>query len=128
MVTYSTNWMGPIRMDWFRDRGLTAPVTKKVESDLLAKAFGLNIGDTYEVEEVVVNYSGGRLDIYGLDATEYWGGKHEYCLDIMRTEDWNEFSDWVDDRETKELWTLEQILEEFKQDTGFTIRWWEEEE
>jgi len=100
VIEYSTNWMGPISKGWYEQNG---------------------------VDHEKLNYSGGRIDVYGLDTREYWGGKHEYSLPIMRTEDWNDFSDWLDDFETETLWSFEQIMEEYLQDTGHVIRWWKDD-
>src|SRR6056300_1464643 len=123
MITYSTNWMGPISMAWFRERGLTEIVTHVQEQD--SKFTDRKKGDVYELEEIVINYSGGRIDIYGVPGEPY---PIEYSLPIMRSEDWNLFSTWLDDLETETLWTLDQILEEYLQDTGHVIRWWKEED
>lgn len=96
MISYSTNWMGPINEEFIAEYGS--------------------------------HWSAGRIDIYGLDNKEYWGGCHEYPLPIMRTEDWNHFDAWLEDLETEELWTFEQIMEEYRQETGHVIRWWKDDE
>ena len=132
MISYSTNWMGPISMDWFRKNGLTETVTKTVYSerqrDILRKSNpDIEIGDTFEHEIVAIHYSGGRIDIRD-DTKEGYDGWNEYSLPLMRTEDWNDFSVWLDDFETEELWELYDILEEYRQDTGHVIRWWKEDE
>ena len=101
MISYSTNWMGPISMDWYEKNG---------------------------VDYEKVKYSGGRIDIYGLDPEEFWGGRGEHSLPLMRTEDWNLFSDWLDDFESEELMSLIEILQEYRQDTGHVIRWWKDDE
>ena len=107
MISYSTNWMGPISLDWFRERGLTQMV-----------------GD---LEDVTEYWCGGRIDIYGLDEVEYYGGRHEYSLPIMDGVSWNLFSDWLDNYETIELKTYEQLLSAFEADTDHVIRWAHEE-
>ena len=132
MISYSTNWMGPISMDWFRKNGLTEVVTHTVESehqrDILRRSRpDIEVGDTFEREEVVISYSCGRIDIRD-DTKEGYDGWNEYSLALMRTEDWNDFSDWLDDFETEELWELKDILEEYKQDTGHVIRWLKDDE
>ena len=96
MISYSTNWMGPINEDWIKKYG--------------------------------EGWSAGRMDIRGVPGNEYWNGWHEYSLPPMQTEDWNDFSDWLDDFETEELMSLEDILEEYRQDTGHVIRWCKEDE
>ena len=125
MISYSTNWMGPISMRWFRERGLTEMVTHVQEQD--SKITDRKKGDVYEIEEIAISYSAGRMDIRD-DSKSGYAGWHEYSLDPMRTEDWNLFSAWLDDLETETLWTLDQILEEYRQDTGHVIRWWKEDE
>ena len=98
MISYSTNWMGPIDLGWYERNG---------------------------VDYEKVKYSGGRIDIYGVPDEIY---PLEHSLPLMRTEDWNLFSDWLDDFETETLLELDEILEEYRQDTGHVIRWWKENE
>jgi len=98
MITYSTNWMGPVDLGWYEKNGV-------------------------DYEEV--KYSGGRIDIRD-DTKEGYAGWHEYSLPIMRSEDWNLFSDWLDDFQTKELWSLKDILQKYEQDTNNTITWWKD--
>jgi len=119
-------------MDWFRENGLTETVTKTVYSerqrDILRNSHpDIEVGDTFEHEIVVISYSGGRMDIRD-DTKAGYDGWNEYSLPLMRTEDWNDFSYWLDGFETEELWSLEDILEEYRQDTGHVIRWWKEDE
>ena len=93
VITYSTNWMGPINENF--------------------------------IEEYGSHWSGGRIDIYGAPGHP-WG--FEYSLPIMRTEDWNNFDAWLEDLETETLWTFEQIMETYLQETGHVIRWWKDDE
>lgn len=123
MISYSTNWMGPISMDWFRDRGLTKEVDTEVTHEYLAIQLGVNVGDVVPMEDVTEYWSGGRVDIYGLDEVEYYGGMSEYSLPIMDGVSWNLFSDWLDNYETIELKTYEQLLSAFEADTDHKIRW-----
>jgi len=97
-ITYSTNWMGPISMEWFRVRGLTRKSEARW-SELLQK--------TIEPEEVIEHWAGGRIDVYGTD--EPYGT--ELGLPIMRGDCFNQFSDWLDTFETDDVWTLEQLVE-----------------
>lgn len=131
-VTYWSNFMGPISMSWYRDRGLTHMVEKTCESELIRDALrtskvlkypDIEIGDTYEIEEITVHYAGGRIDIYGLDPEKYYAGKDEYGLDVMHGEDWNALSDWLDDLTTDTVLSYNDLIEQFEQYYGKKIRW-----
>lgn len=131
-VTYWSNFMGPISMSWYRDRGMTHMVERTCESELIRDALrtskvlnypDIEIGDTYEIEEVTVHYAGGRIDIYGLDPEKYYAGKDEYGLDVMHGEDWNALSDWLDDLTTDTLLSYNDLIEQFEQYYGKKIRW-----
>ena len=128
MITYSTNWMGVANMRWYEERGLTKTVTHTVESeqqrDILRRHRpSIEVGDTFERQEVTEDYSTGRIDIRNVPGDDYWNGWHEYSLAPMRTEDWNDFSDWLDDFETEELWEFDDIIAKYEQDSGRKIRW-----
>jgi hypothetical protein len=106
MITYSTNWMGPVNMDWYRQRGLT--VTKIVVQKEDSKFTSRKKGDMYEVEEVTQQWCGGRIDIRGEGLGPYGD---EMGLPIMRGDCYNSFSDWLDTFETDDVWTLAQLVE-----------------
>jgi hypothetical protein len=91
--------MGPANADWYRDRGL----------------LGSN-------EQVTVQCAAGRIDIYGLDETEYYGGMYEYSVLPMKRESWDRLADWLDEFETQELWSYDQIIAEFESQCG-DIEW-----
>ena len=93
MISYSTNWMGPINENF--------------------------------IEEYGSHWSGGRIDIYGVPGHP-WG--FEYSLPIMHTEDWNDFGDWLEELETEELLSFEDILEKYFIDKGRIIRWFKADE
>lgn len=118
MISYSTNWMGPISMDWFRDRGLTRIVSEVLEED--QKFSGLKKGQIFDYEEITTYYSGGRIDIRGVP-DEPWG--LEYALPVMNGEDWNDFSEWLESFSTFELWEYEDLIEQYEEDRGRKIRW-----
>jgi hypothetical protein len=117
-------------MDWFRERGLTEKVTVTVRSEMQRIILSrsrpdIEIGDTFERDEVVMSYSGGRIDIRGV-SDEPWG--LEYGLPLMRTEDWNDFSDWLESFQTHELWEFDDIIKLYESASGRKIRWWKEDE
>ena len=95
MISYSTNWMGPVSTKWYEDRNIPEGI----------------------------NYSCGRIDIYGLDEEEYWCGKHEYGLAPMRTEDWNDFSEWLDHITCKFMLKLDTLIHLFEITHKRKIRW-----
>ena len=80
-------------------------------------------GPIKEYKSYTESYSCGRIDIYGLDNEEYWGGKSEYSLGVMRTEDWNAFGDWLDELETPSLHAYNELICNFEKDYGQKIRW-----
>ena len=120
MIDYSTNWMGPINMQWFEERGLTKEVEQTVDSEMVAKIRGLDIGDAYTVTEITTYYSAGRIDIRGVP-DEPWG--LEYSLPPMHGEDWNDFSDWLESFQTHELWEFDDIIKLYEDASGRKIRW-----
>ena len=120
MVTYSTNWMGPITMDWFRERGLTEKKTRVVTEDSVLAEMGRKVGDVLEYDEITTHYCGGRIDIRGVP-DEPWG--LEYGLPVMHGEDWNALSDWLDDFESEELVPYDELIDLFKGHYGKKIRW-----
>lgn len=128
MITYSTTWMGPISLDWYRKRGLTRKQKTTIQSEDVAKSLGRQVGDTVEYDEPTVSYSGGRIDIYGVDPTEYYGGRHEYGLPVMHSEDWGALSHWLYHHETPELWTYDELIDTFERKClKRKIRWADEQ-
>ena len=125
MVHYSTNWMGPVNMDWYRERGLTHEVSEVLEKD---QKFGkLKAGDTWTYEEITTHYCCGRIDIRGLDHTKYWNGWDEYGLDPMHCEDWNALSEYLWDLTTDTQLSYDELIAGFEEQYGKKIRWWDEE-
>ena len=94
MIEYSTNLMGPINEYWYQEKNLK-----------------------------VGTAAAGRIDIYGLDETEYYGGMSEYDLPPMSRESWEQFSDWLEEFETEQLWSAHALFNEFEKQTGYTIEW-----
>ena len=101
MISYSTNWMGPINMQWYEEGGL------------------LKEGSV----EPTTYYSAGRIDIYGVPGEHY---PLEYSLAPMLGEDWNDFSDWLEGFETQELWEFEKLIACYEGASNTKIRWAED--
>ena len=121
MVTYSTNWMGPVSMKWYSDRGLTRKVSEVLEQD---QKFGdLKAGDTWTYDEITTNYNCGRIDIYGLDEEKFYSGCDEYSLSPMHREDWNALSDWLDRLSGEKVVPYESLIMLFEAQYGRKIRW-----
>lgn len=114
MINYSTNWMGPVSTRWYEDNNIPFE-WRETSGKILPKV---------KYKHFLESYSGGRIDIYGLDEEEHWGGKSEYGVALMLTEDWNAFSDWLDELETYELTTYEELIDQFEHYNGKAIRWW----
>jgi hypothetical protein len=115
--------MGPISLDWFRDRGLTQMVDMEITTEIDARRYNVNIDDTVQVEEITEYWCGGRIDIYGLDSDEYYCGTSEYGLPIMDGESWNKLTDWLDEYTSEELTSFEDLIIIFERETNHKIRW-----
>jgi len=100
MITYSTNWMGPINLHWYKERGL-------LEEDGVTPT---------------IRYSAGRIDIRD-DTKEGYDGWDEYSVAPMHSEDWNTLSDYLWDLETEELLSYNELIEQFETHYGKRIRW-----
>ena len=111
MITYSTNWMGPVNTDWYRERNLTVKKTVVQKED--SKFTRRKKGDIYEVEEVTQQWAGGRIDIRG-EGLGIYG--EEMSLPIMHRDCYNHFSEWLDTVETEDVWTLAQLVEMYEKD------------
>ena len=124
MIHYSTNWMGPVNMDWYRERGLTHEVSEVLTED---QTFGdLKAGDTWTYEEIATQYACGRIDIR--DSTkEGYDGWDEYGLEPMHSEDWNALSEYLWDLTTDTQLSYDELIAGFEEHYGKKIRWWNEE-
>lgn len=115
MIRYSTNFMGPIAIQWFRDRGLTREVSHTF-------IHGPKAGETSVIDEIIEQYAGGRIDVYNLNPEEYHDGRTEYEVAPMHAEDWARFSHWLDHHVTQELWTLDELIQGYHTHNT-EIRW-----
>jgi len=115
-IRYSTNWMGPVSMQWYKDRGLVRTETHIQEED--SKFTNRKAGDTYEIELITTPYSCGRIDIMGTDDPH----GDEIGVPPMQSEDWCRFGLWLDTFETDAVWTLDQLVELYER-ANPKIRW-----
>ena len=111
MISYSTNWMGPISNKWYEDRNI--PFVMK-------KSKGIEPFPVREYREYLESYSGGRIDIRGVPDDIYG---REYGLPIMLTEDWYALSDWLNDFESEELVPYNELISMFEKNYGQSIFW-----
>lgn len=120
MISYSTNWMGPISTRWYEERDIPFEMKKTTG----------NILPVVEYKEYLESYSCGRIDIRGLDEEENYNGWSEYGVAPMLTEDWSLLSDWLDDLTTVGLWEYDMLISIFEAEVlnGRKIRWFNKEE
>jgi len=115
-IRYSTNWMGPVSMHWYEQRGLVETKMVTLEHDSMIT--GRKAGEQYEIEEITTHYSCGRIDVMGTD--DPYG--EEIGVPPMRSEDWYRFGLWLETFETDDVWTLDQLVELYEQ-ANPKIRW-----
>ena len=120
-IRYSTNWMGPVSMNWYKQRGLVETKMVTLEHDSVIT--GRKAGEQYEIEEITTHYSCGRIDVMGTD--DPYG--EEIGVPPMRSEDWYRFGVWLDTFETDDVWTLDQLVELYER-VNPKIRWDGDEE
>jgi len=119
-VRYSTNWMGVINLQWYIDRGLTKRVTRTLTED--SKLTGRKAGESFEYDEILQSYSCGRIDCCGTGLGP-WGA--EIGVDPMKDSSWAQFGKWLETIETDDLWTMDQLVEQYEK-TNPKIEWWVE--
>jgi len=115
-IRYSTNWMGPISLDWYRQRGLTQLEHHVQHHD--SPYTGRKTGERYTIETITHNYSCGRIDVMGTDSP--YGD--EIGVPPMLSLDWARFTRWLDTLETDDMWTLDQLVELYER-TNPKITW-----
>jgi hypothetical protein len=108
--------MGPVSMDWYRQRGLTQTETKTADADTMF----YNAGETYETETVTTHYSCGRIDVRGIPDEPYGD---EIGVPPMLSSDWRAFGDWLDDVLTVSVWSLENLVAAYEHQTNTKITW-----
>ena len=100
--------MGPVSMQWYRDRGLTQKQTKIADKDTMF----YSTGDVYTTEGVTASYSAGRIDVRGIPDEPYGD---EIGVPPMLSTDWRKFGDWLDDVQTASVWTLKDLVIAYEQ-------------
>lgn len=88
-VKYSSNWMGPVSLEWIKKNG--------------------------------DHWAAGRIDVYGDGVPEY----EEINLPMMKIQDWNNFSRWLDALATPEVWSLDDLVNVYEKYNS-KITWWKQ--
>ena len=109
--------MGPISINWYRERGLVRKVDRILQTDFHPT---LKKGDVWEVDEIITQYAAGRIDVYGMG--EYGP---EISVKPMLSSDWFQFSEWLCTFECETLWTLDELVLEYEK-TNPKITWYKE--
>lgn len=95
MVTYFLNWMGPVSLQWYRNR---------------------------EIDHTTEEYSAGRIDIRD-SSKEGYDGWDEYAVAPMHTEDWNALSNFLNRLKGETVMPYETLIMLFEAEYGKKIRW-----
>jgi len=109
-IRYSTNWMGPVSMNWYEQRGLVETKMITLEKDSVIS--GLKAGEGFKIDEITTHYSCGRIDVRGTDDPH----GDEIGVPPMTSEDWARFGLWLETFETDAVWTLDQLVELYERD------------
>lgn len=118
---YSTNWMGPVSIKWYSDRGLTKLETITLTRNSISVKNGTyKAGDQITVERITEHYSCGRIDVRGGETDPAYGD--EINVPPMRSEDWGTFGLWLETFETDFMWTLDQLVKMYER-VNPKIRW-----
>lgn len=122
MITYNTNWMGPVNMNWYHERGLTRKVRKVLEENKTFYPKGLGPGDVWEYDEITTQYSCGRIDIRD-DSKDGYDGWNEYGVEPMHSEDWNALGNFLDRLHGETVIPYDTLIMLFEAEYGKKIRW-----
>lgn len=108
--------MGPVNLDWYRQRGLTQVEHKIATEDSML----YNHSESYTLETITTYYACGRIDVRGVPDEPYG---LEIGVPPMLASDWRAFGDWLDDVETCSVWTLQDLVAAYEHQTNSKITW-----
>ena len=77
------------------------------------------------IKENGEDWCGGRIDIRGIDDEDYYLGRDEYGVGIMKCEDWNALYDFLLDKKSEDVIPYKQLIAEFEENHG-KIRWFKQ--
>ncbi len=102
------NWMGPVSLQWYRDRGLTRVEHKVATEDSML----YNHSEHYTSETITTHYSCGRIDVHNVPHEPYGD---EINVPPMLSTDWALFSNWLETVKTMSTWTLADLVTAYQQ-------------
>jgi hypothetical protein len=100
--------MGPVSMNWYRDRGLTQKQTKTATENSMFTT----MGEQFTSESITTHYSCGRIDVHNVPDEPYGD---EINVPPMLSTDWAMFSNWLDTVKTMSTWTLADLIVAYQQ-------------
>lgn len=115
MITYSTNFMGPLSTKWYEDN--------KIPYQSITRINPIT-GNKTTIKKFMKQYAGGRLDVGGTG--EPFGT--ELGVPIMEMESWNILQEFLWTFSSKEVLTLEQIITALADETGHEVVWFKDPE
>jgi hypothetical protein len=108
--------MGPVSLNWYRQRGLTQVEHHVGEHDcMLYKA-----GEAFTSESITTHYSCGRIDVRGIPGEPYGD---EIGVPPMLSSDWRAFGDWLDGVQTMSVWSRADLVTAYEHRTNTKITW-----
>ena len=122
-VTYDTNWMGPVSIEWYKKRGLTQKATETLTADSVLVYLGrYNAGDVLEYDDITTLCCAGRIDIRD-DTKQGYDGWDEYSVAPMIAEDWEALTEFLSALETEEQLPYYTLIDMFELNYGKSITW-----
>ena len=100
--------MGPVSINWYRDRGLTRTEHHVGENDCML----YSAGEAFTTETITTHYSCGRIDVHNVPNEPYGD---EIGVPPMLSTDWALFGNWLETVKTMSVWTLEDLVTAYEQ-------------
>jgi hypothetical protein len=108
--------MGPVSLQWYRQRGLTQVEHKIATEDSML----YNHSEHYTSESITHQYACGRIDVRGIPNEPYGD---EIGVPPMLSTDWDRFGDWLDTVQTMSVWTLDDLVAAYEYRDNPQITW-----
>lgn len=100
--------MGPVSLNWYRQRGLTRVEHKVATEDSML----YNHSERYTSETITTHYSCGRIDVHNVPNEPYGD---EINVPPMLSSDWHQLGLWLETVKTMSVWTLEDLITAYQQ-------------